>query len=56
MSYSHYIQTGHDPIAMHAECEECNAILRQKLNEMADLDLGPKDADALIERIREMVR
>jgi len=56
MSWSHYLRTGHDPVAMHAECEVCNAILRRKFNELADIPLGPKDVDALMAKLRELAR
>jgi len=46
----------HDPTLMHADCETCNAALRIVFNKLADLNLGPRDADTLVERIREMAR
>jgi len=45
----------HDPIRDHEWCDDCNARLRQAFNRLADLDLGPRDADALMARIREVL-
>ncbi len=42
----------HDPIADHARCPTCNAALRVSFTALADMDLGPKDADTLIEVLR----
>jgi len=42
----------HDPIRDHAWCEVCNAQLRRAFNRLADLDLGPRDADRLMAAIR----
>lgn len=44
--------TAHDPI--RCRCEPCRAILRRSLNQLADLELGPKDADELIRRLRRI--
>lgn len=46
----------HDPITEMFHCEVCAGIVRRTLNELAGLDLGPKDADILIARIREMAK
>jgi hypothetical protein len=42
----------HDPIRDHAWCDDCNARLRRVFNRLGDLDLGPRDADALMAAIR----
>lgn len=46
----------HDPILMWEQCPSCNIGLRLAFNKLADLNLGPRDAGALIERIRELAR
>jgi hypothetical protein len=45
----------HDPIRDHEWCPDCNARLRRAFNDLADLDLGPRDVDALMARIREVL-
>jgi len=42
----------HDPVRDHDRCEICNALLRRAFDRLADLDLGPRDADELIAAIR----
>jgi hypothetical protein len=44
--------TQHDPTIHHDRCDVCNAALRLTFTKLADLHLGPKDADALISVIR----
>jgi hypothetical protein len=44
----------HDPVTDHAECFECNARLRRAFNHLADMDLGPRDVDTLMTRLREL--
>lgn len=46
--------SSHEPIRDHAECFTCNSILRRAFNDLAGLDLGPRDADVLMNRIREI--
>jgi len=46
----------HDPTVDHVRCEVCREALSAAFTKLADLDLGPRDADTLIERIREMAR
>jgi hypothetical protein len=45
----------HDPIRDHEWCDDCNARLRRAFNRLGDLDLGPRDADVLMARIREVL-
>jgi hypothetical protein len=43
----------HNPIRDHEWCDDCNARLRRAFNQVADLDLGPRDADALMASIQK---
>jgi len=43
-----------DPLLTFEECFVCAEKLRVALNKMADLDLGPRDAMALVRTIREL--
>jgi hypothetical protein len=42
----------HDPVRDHEWCDDCNARLRRAFNQLADHDLGPRDADDLMGTIR----
>jgi hypothetical protein len=42
----------HDPTVDHGECFTCAAALRLALNRIADMDLGPAEAEQLIRTIR----
>jgi hypothetical protein len=44
----------HDPIVDHNHCQVCAEALRRALNAMADLELGPKDARELANRLRRI--
>jgi hypothetical protein len=43
-----------DPITTWDECAVCSEAMRRALNKMADLDLGPRDAEVLLQTIRDM--
>ena len=45
-----------DPITTWDECFVCSEVMRRALNKMADLDLGPKDAETLLQNIRELAK
>jgi hypothetical protein len=50
--YDHEVRGDfHDPVRDHEWCPDCNARLRRAFNDLADLDLGPRDADALMAAI-----
>lgn len=49
-----HLQT-HDPLTDYPRCWTCHQLLSATLSRMADMDLGPKDADTLIRRMREML-
>jgi len=44
----------HDPIVDHEWCDGCNVLLRRTFIKIADLPLGPRDADELVETIRRV--
>jgi hypothetical protein len=45
----------HDPTLDYDRCEACNAALRRAFNKLADHELGPRDADVLMETIRRVL-
>jgi hypothetical protein len=44
----------HDPIRDHNGCGVCDTALRMAFNRLANLSLGPADADELIRRLTEL--
>lgn len=45
-----------DPTLTWGTCQICAAALSRAFTRLADMDLGPKDAGMLVERIREVAR
>ena len=45
----------HDPTIDYDRCEACNTALRRAFNQLADRDLGPRDADVLMAAIRRVL-
>ncbi|HEU4864617.1 MAG TPA: hypothetical protein VFT76_00090 [Actinomycetota bacterium] len=45
----------HDPIDNMHDCETCSWLVRSAFNRLADLELGPKDAESLVDRIYEFL-
>jgi hypothetical protein len=43
----------HDPTLDHGHCDTCNALLRRAFVKLADRLMGPRDADALMNAIRQ---
>ena len=43
-----------DPIQTWDECFICAEALRRAFNRLADLDLGPRDVETLMQAIREL--
>lgn len=52
--HPHIYATGHEPVIDHDRCDRCNTLLRKAFNQMADMDLGPKDASTLVNQIRRL--
>lgn len=46
----------HDPTLDWQHCDVCAAALSRSFTALADLDLGPRDAGTLVDRIRELAR
>jgi hypothetical protein len=44
----------HDPVRDHDGCGVCDTALRMAFNRLANLSLGPSDADELIRRLQKM--
>ena len=46
----------HDPTLDWEWCAVCASALSRSFTKLADLDLGPKDAGVLVDRIKELAR
>ena len=48
-------RAGHDPLTDYPRCWTCHQLLSAMLSRVADMPMGPRDADTLIRRMREML-
>jgi hypothetical protein len=54
-TYNFPLTFDHDPTIDYDRCEACNAALRRAFNKLAGRELGPRDADVLMETIRRVL-